>query len=224
MWNDFVRLLFPETCLTCGISLYFNEKSICTFCIQQLPKTNYHNLYDNQVKKVFDGRVNVEKAYSYLFFKKGSKTQEILHQLKYRNKEKLGVELGMMYGKELMSDGESNIDLIVPVPLHPTKLTKRGYNQSAAFAKGIADVLNIEMDDKNVIRSKNTETQTKKTRLDRWLNVSDVFQVKYPTKLEGRHILIVDDVITTGATIEAMAGVLNSVGCRKISIASIACA
>ena len=224
MWNDFIRLLFPETCATCGISLYLNEKSICTFCIQQLPKTNYHKLYDNPVKKVFDGRILVEKAFCYLLFKKGSKTQKILHQLKYKNKEILGIELGMMYGKDLISDEQNNFDLILPVPLHPIKLAKRGYNQSAAFARGISQTLNISVDEKNVIRIKNTETQTKKSRLERWLNVSDVFKVNDPSKLQNKHVLIVDDVITTGATIEAMANTLLSVGCSKISIASIACA
>ena len=224
MWNDFIRLLFPETCVTCGVSLFFNEKSICTFCLQQLPKTNFHKLYDNPVKKVFEGRVIVEKAFSYLFFKKGSKTQQILHQLKYKNKEILGIELGMMYGKDLISDGKNNFDLILPVPLHPTKMAKRGYNQSAAFARGMANTLSINMDEKNVIRIKNTETQTKKSRLERWLNVSEVFKVNNPTKLQNKHVLIVDDVITTGATIEAMAKTLHAAGCSKISIASIACA
>lgn len=224
MWSDFLNLFFPENCLACGNSLFKHERCICTHCIHHLPRTNYHQNPENPVVQLFWGRFEFQYGFSFLYFKKGTRTQKLLHNLKYRNKEVLGEEIGRLYGKELTSAFKNTFDLIVPVPLHRNKLKKRGYNQSAAFARGLAEAMQTGVDCESVVRKTETQTQTRKAKYDRWVNVSDVFAVSNKASFEGKHVLIVDDVITTGATIEAMAQSLKEAGCDKISVASIASA
>ncbi|MGB3949214.1 MAG: ComF family protein [Bacteroidia bacterium] len=223
MLTDFIALLFPKTCAACGKSLYKNENSICTYCVYYLPKTNYHLTYDNPVAKIFWGRVTLHSAASYYSFNKGGKVQQLIHQLKYNGQKHVGVTIGKLYGDELKySDDFNTINTVIPVPLHPKKLKKRGYNQSDFFADGIAQSMNIHVDNKSLIRVEESSSQTKKSRYSRWQNVESIFNVNNPTEIEGKHLLLVDDVITTGATLEACAQTLLKVPNVKLSIATIA--
>jgi ComF family protein len=223
--GDFISLFYPQVCLHCGNSLYKDEELICTFCRYKLPKTNYHLLKNNPVSKVFWGRATIESAAAFLFFTKGGMVQDLLHQLKYKGKKELGVLLGKLFAYELkksiLFDG---IQTIIPVPLHPRKQGLRGFNQSEQISLGISQVLKLEMDTKSLIRKRFTSSQTRKNRYDRWLNVGDMFEVTNKEKLHEKHILLVDDVITTGATLEGCAQALSSIPGIKISIACLAMA
>jgi ComF family protein len=223
MVGNFFSLFFPRYCMGCGEPLTKGEELICTFCLFHLPRTFYHQDPGNPVARVFWGRVHLEMASSFLFFHKGGNVQELLHQLKYQGKKEIGHFLGRQYAIEL---GDTlafrDVDMIVPVPLHPHRLRKRGYNQSQCFAEGLSEVWNLPMEKDIVYRKKDTGTQTRRSRYDRWENVEGIFKVREENGLTGKHILLVDDVITTGATIEACASALLAVeGCR-VSAVSIA--
>ncbi len=221
--DDFFSLLFPRTCYACGNNLFRNEKLVCMSCLFHLPKTNFHKDKSNPVSKTFWGRVNLESATALYFYKKGGKVQHLIHQLKYKGHKEIGVFLGEQYGTELMQTSNFNtVDLIIPIPLHRKKLRKRGFNQAETFAKGLSNSMNSELDTVSVIRNIATSTQTKKSRYKRWENVSEIFVLRNPKKLAGKHILVVDDVITTGATMEACVQTLHKVDNVKISVASIA--
>lgn len=192
-------------------------------CIFKLPKTNFHKDKENPIAKIFWGRVSVESAASFYSFGKGGKVQHLIHQLKYKGKKEVGVSVGKLYGQELKaSDNFNLIDIIVPVPLHKKKLRKRGYNQSQYFAEGLSQTMNVDTDCKSLFRALASETQTRKSRFNRWKNVESVFQLKDSISLIGKHILLVDDVITTGATLEACAHTLLQIPGVKISIVTIA--
>ncbi len=225
MFNEFLSLFYPAICMSCSKSLLNGEDCICTYCRYHLPKTNYHNEKENPLEKVFWGRIPVEAASAYYFFNKGEKVQHLLHQLKYKSVKEVGIKIGELFGHELKkSENFKSVDLIVPVPLHNVRKRKRGYNQSEQFAIGLSKSMQIDVNTTAVLRVKSSETQTKKNRFQRWNNVSTIFEVKKQEQIENRHILLVDDVITTGATIEACASELLKIKNIKISIASIACA
>ena len=178
---------------------------------------------DNAFYRKLQGRIPVKYVMSFLKFVKAGRVQHILHELKYNNKPELGRLLGKTYGTELKSSGYENaFDLIVPIPLHPVKRKRRGYNQSEEFGKGLAEVLGMECSEQYLSRGSVTESQTKKSRLRRWENVRDVFHATNPEALNGRRILLVDDVVTTGATLEAAAIRLLDAGCSELSIGCIA--
>ncbi len=220
---DFVSLIFPELCQACAKSLYRNEEVICADCLYHLPFTDFHLQPDNLVAQQFWGRVNVEAASALLYFSKGSRVQNLMHQLKYKNEPEIGVYLGKLAGKRLSENPLfASVDMIIPVPLHKQKLLKRGYNQSLSFAEGISKKLLLPVENNNLIRTMNTESQTKKSRTSRYENMKEVFAVKMSEKLTGKHILLVDDIITTGATLEACCTVLLDIPGVKISIAAIA--
>lgn len=223
MLKDFISLIFPQVCVSCGKSLYKKEESICTYCAYHLPKTNYHLDNDNPVAKIFWGRVPVHSVAAFYNFNKGGKVQHLIHQLKYKGRQEVGVSVGKLYGFELLqSDYFKTIDTIIPVPLHPKRQKKRGYNQSDCFAQGLSQSMKVEADCKTLYRAHESETQTKKSRFSRWQNVETVFQLRDLKTLEGKHVLLVDDVITTGATFEACAQILLQVPDIKISIAAMA--
>ncbi len=207
--KDFFDLIYPRTCSCCNRTLGNQENEICTICAYELPRTNFHKSDDNPVAQCFWGRVSVHKATAYFLFNKGSKYQQLLHKLKYHHRPQIGIELGKMFGCELVKDKvfADNIDYIIPVPLHKKKLKKRGYNQSEVIAKGLAEFIHAEVNTTLLQRIYFTETQTKKNRHDRWQNVKNVFECK-PIEKANAHILIVDDVITTGATLEACANAI----------------
>jgi ComF family protein len=223
MINDFISLIFPQVCVSCGKSLYKSEHSICTYCSYHLPKTNFHTDNENPIAKIFWGRINIHSASAYYSFGKGGKVQHLIHQLKYRGQKDIGVTLGKFYGYDLRkSDAFKTVETILPVPLHPRKRKKRGYNQSEFFAQGLAETMKAETDFISLTRNYESETQTRKSRFSRWQNVETIFSLRDKESLRGRHLLLVDDVITTGATLEACAQTLLQVPDVKVSIATIA--
>ena len=225
MWKDFLSLIFPKVCFSCGKSLYKSEKCICVYCLSHLPKTNFHLYSDNYLMKLFWGRADIFSAASLYVFLKGGKVQHLIHQLKYRGKKEIGISIGKYYGKELKSSPFFNkADVIIPVPLHPKKFKSRGYNQSEIFAQGLSESLKIKNENNLLIRTHISETQTKKSRFARWKNVESVFKIIQPEKLQGKHILLADDVVTTGATFESCARKILEIPGTKVSVASIACA
>ncbi len=223
MLNDFLSLVFPKVCYACGKSLFKKEDCICTHCLYHLPQTNFHLYADNPVIKLFWGRTNIHSASSLYSFSKGSKVQHLIHHLKYRGKKEIGTSLGKYYGRELKKSFLfSSAEMVLPVPLHAKKLKKRGYNQSESFARGIAESMKTESPENVLVRTRASETQTRRSRFARWKNVEEVFKITEPEKLRGKHILIVDDVITTGSTLEACAGKILEIPGTKVSVATIA--
>ncbi|PJJ52809.1 ComF family protein [Hymenobacter chitinivorans] len=224
---DLASLVFPQTCLACAESLLRGEDHICTLCRAQLPYTDYHKLSapQNPLARRFWGKVPLQHTLSYLRFLRRGRVQHLLHQLKYQGQREVGLVLGRWYGAELTTQGlQPGFDLIVPVPLHPRKLAKRGFNQSDTFAEGLSESLQVPWSATALRRLEHTDSQTRKNRFQRWQNVATVFEVAEPHTIIGQHVLVVDDVLTTGATLEACAVALLDAGCRAVSIATIACA
>ncbi len=220
---DFVSLLFPELCAACGESLMANEHLICTTCIYSLPYTDFHLQPDNIVARQFWGKINIEAAYTLFYFTKGGKIQNLMHQFKYKGVKQIGNLLGNMAAERLTKNELFNtVDIIVPVPLHKKRMRERGYNQSTCFAEGLTEKLNAIVEEDNLIRAVATETQTHKSRFARFENMQEVFLINDTTRLENKHILLVDDIITTGSTLEACAAQLLKVPGLKLSIATIA--
>jgi len=221
--SDVLELLFPSLCTTCGERLTSQEKFICFDCWHDLPVTNFHVNPENKVAQLFWGRVKIENATSFFSYKKGSRYQHLIHYIKYKGLKELGFETGRKFGFALSeSTAFSSVDSIVPVPLHPKKEQKRGYNQCSWIAAGIADVLHKPVIDKNLYRKTFTSTQTRKNRFERWQNVDGIFEVHHPAEFNGKHILLIDDVVTTGATLEACAFPLLKLPDTKVSIATLA--
>ena len=222
---DFVSLFYPRICVCCGNSLWKHEKIICRACYFRLPKTNTHLEADNAVSRVFYGRVEVQNAASFLLFNKGNKVQRLIHQLKYKGRKDVGIWLGEEYGRVLGSSALfSQIDAIIPVPLHKKKFMQRGYNQSEQFAIGLSRTMKVPVLNKVLIRTTATATQTRKGRYERWNNVKNIFTLCDPDRIAGAHVLLVDDVITTGATLESCITALLSANGTKVSVATIATA
>ncbi len=217
-----LHLIYPRTCVACGNVLLNNEKVLCLSCYVELPRTKFHNNTENEVARIFWGRVLLRNATSFIFFNKDSNYRKILHELKYKDQRQVGLEMGRLFGLELRDTPFSYADMIIPVPLHPAKQRKRGYNQSELIAEGVSQVLHIPVRNNLITRKMKTATQTRKNRFDRWLNVKDTFQVQDIAALNNRHILLVDDVITTGATIEACANSIMATCQVSLSVISLA--
>ncbi|MCX6258423.1 MAG: ComF family protein [Bacteroidia bacterium] len=223
--DDLMGLFFPRICYACGEVLYGHEEVICNLCIYQIPRTNYHRSADNPVSRLFWGRVNVDGATSFFSFSKGSRFQGLIHQLKYKGKTEIGYVLGRLFGIDLKeSPVFSLVDVVIPVPLHPDKQKKRGFNQCWYIADGIAFSLQVPVDCKSLYRGVNNETQTRKSRFERWKNVRDIFGLRDNHNLDNKHILLIDDVITTGATLESCAETLLKAKNVRVSIATLAAA
>ena len=221
--RDFIHLFYPDCCSACANALVKGERVICTECLMELPQTNYHLDPGNLLRRRLEGRIPLKHVLAFLKFTKNGRIQHLLHNLKYRHQPEIGVALGKLYGHRLNEAGlKLGVDMLVPVPLHATRLRKRGYNQSTKFAEGLAEILKIPVYERALIRKSRTDTQTRKNKLRRWENVSEVFDVVDAQAISGKHILIADDVITTGATVEACGQVLLAKGAGAISIACIA--
>lgn len=220
--HNFLALIYPEICQSCGNVLFRHEKTICTYCLFHLPKTNFHTFRDNPVEVLFWGRTRVHSAAACYYFHKGSKVQHLMHRFKYKNQRQIGITIGYNYGLELVNSPLfKTVEVIVPVPLHPKKQKIRGYNQSEMFADGLAKAFKIPVDNKILMRNFFSETQTRKSRFARWENVKAIFDIDNEEHA-GKHILLVDDVITTGATIEACVNSLMKIPEVKISVAAMA--
>jgi ComF family protein len=221
--SDLVALFFPRLCLSCGDPLSNGEEMLCSICHFHLPRTHFHFDAANPLARVFWGRVRLESAVAFCYFHKGGSVQHLLHQLKYSGNRELGIYFGRIYGNELkFTSFFEDIDCLVPVPLHPRKIRKRGYNQSEVFAQGLAGPAALEIISNCLYRKVHSSTQTRKGRYNRWENVGEIFGVRDEDKLINKHILLVDDVVTTGATLEACAQVLVSIPGVRVSVAAIA--
>ena len=224
MWiHDFLNLFFPKICQVCHKSLMKGENILCIRCLYMLPRTNFHWHENNPISRIFWGRADIHAATSYLFFNKGGGVQKIIHQLKYKGNIETGKYLGELFGKDLVKSKLYNdVGFIIPVPLHSKKLHKRGFNQSEIISDGIGKAMRIKVISDLLLRLEHTETQTKKARYVRWENVKGKFGILNSERFEGKHLLLIDDVLTTGATLEACAQTLLEIPNVKVSMATLA--
>jgi len=224
-FTDLIDLMFPNLCIVCGTNLLKNEHQLCLSCLHDIPKTNYHLMKENPIEKRFWGKVLVYKATSYFFFQKGSSFQKLLHILKYKGNKEIGELMGKYAAIDLLDSPDfTSIDLIIPVPLHPKKYKMRGYNQSEWIGKGISAILDKPQDISTLVRIRENATQTKKTVYERFENTEGIFELRDKTILEGKHVLLVDDVLTTGSTLEACVKALLETKGIKVSIFTLAVA
>lgn len=222
IFKHLLDLFFPHICVVCETSLMGSEKFVCLNCLSLLPKTNYYKQADNPVEQLLAGRIPFVRIASYMFFVKGGSLQHIIHELKYKNNPGIGVWLGKMSAKDLQGTlFLKNIDYIVPVPLHTKRLRKRGYNQSLMIAKGLSAGTGIPIRDDVVFRIVNNKSQTSKSKTERYDNISGVFAMNNLSDFENKHILLIDDLITTGATLEECAKTILLSSNAKISIFTI---
>lgn len=223
--NSIVGLFYPSVCAACGTSLFGWEKLVCTRCRSLLPKTGYELNEDNPLARLFYGKVRMKAVTACFFFSKEGKVQHLIHELKYKGNSDAGIFLGQELGKSIKEAPLfQGIDYLVPVPLHPKREKERGYNQSAMIAQGIIEKTGIPIGKGFLVRSVNTATQTHKSKEERWQNVKDIFEVQHAEQLEGKYVLLIDDVLTTGATLEACALKLSTIPGITISCAAAACA
>lgn len=222
IFNSFIDTLFPRICPVCNNVLLSHEKHICTKCRIDIPITRYHMQEFNAMEQLFAGKTPIEKAVGYFFYEKGNPYSNILHNIKYRNNPQLGQYVAKLFAQELLSlDIFRDIDCIIPVPLHHRKKIQRGYNQSEYIAKGFSEVFDIPVHNNIIIAHKSHESQTNKGIYERWLNTQNIFSAQDTQVLENKHVLIVDDVVTTGATLLSAALTIASVPNIKISLATL---
>lgn len=217
-----IHLFYPILCEGCNKPLVKGEKVLCLSCGLQLPETQYHHIDDNETALRFAGRFPFTRATSLAYFTTDGLLQLLIHGLKYRNKKEAGHYLGRQLGRRIKNtDWGKTIDVIIPVPLHPAKQAKRGYNQSLLIAEGISEMLGVPANDQLLLRTRDTKTQTNKTRTERIDNMANAFCLNNIEQLKGKHVLLCDDVLTTGATLESCALALMKEESIKISIATI---
>jgi ComF family protein len=220
--ESLLHLAFPHICAGCGTNVLDKEHALCLRCLHALPKTGFHPHKENPVEKLFWGRLPVEGATAQFYFTKGSLIQHLMHRFKYRGDKALGVYLGQLMGNGLQeTDRFVTVDALVPLPLYAAKERRRGFNQSAVLCQGIASVLQKPVYQHHIIRTSATESQTKKNRSDRWQNVEGRFEWKTTKDLSGKHLLLIDDVVTTGATLEACGRTILQEGSVKLSVAAL---
>lgn len=223
--RGFIRLFFPETCWVCKHDLVPGETEVCLACQHQLPSTHFYRQPNNAVEQRLRGRVPIAAAASVYFFSKSSALQSLLHQLKYRNQPNLGVWLGQQMALEAANTAWfEGVDFIIPVPLSAKKERIRGYNQSVCLAQGLSNVLQIPLQTHSLQRHRHTATQTKKSRSERQRNVAGAFSVQNPQVLENKQVVLIDDVFTTGATLEACLETLHTIPGIQLRVLTLACA
>ena len=217
------HLFFPHICYGCGSDLLSQEMILCLRCRNGLPDTDFAKFENNPIEKIFWGRLQVSAAFSQYYFTKDSLIQTLIHQLKYKGKKEVGTDLGKMMGHSLLQSSRfSNIDAVIPLPLFPDKEKKRGYNQATMLCEGISEKTKVPILYDAIKRVRFTETQTRKSRMERWQNVEGVFEVSDHQKLTGKNILLVDDVITTGATLEACGNIISAIPGVSVFVATLA--
>ncbi|MFO8001852.1 MAG: ComF family protein [Marinilabilia sp.] len=218
-------LFFPVVCKGCGETLSHSQNVLCRACESELPRTRYEKMPVNPVVQMFWGRARLEYASALFYYRKGERLQNLIHQLKYKGAKEIGTYLGQLGGK-ILNEAEIPIspDAIVPVPLHPRKQAIRGYNQTSLIAEGMHSVSGIPVMHDAVIRTKHSGSQTRRGRYERWENVEGIFKVLFPELLRNKHLLILDDVVTTGATLEALCHALDEIPDIKRSVLTIGCA
>ena len=220
--DSLLQVVFPHVCDGCGSDLLNIESRLCLRCLATLPETNFEMHPNNPVEKEFWGRLPIVNGSSFLYFTKESLVQHLMHQIKYKGNKELGVQLGRLMGLTLKKANRfSDIDALVPLPLFPSKEKRRGYNQSTILCQGIAEILSLPILNNVIIRPQHTETQTKKGRIERWKNIEGKFQLADPSAIQNKHILLVDDVVTTGATLEACGTELLSADNVRLSIETL---
>ncbi|NCA78969.1 MAG: ComF family protein [Sphingobacteriia bacterium] len=225
IWHYFLDLFYPNLCCVCNESLMTGEQVVCLKCINDIPRTNFHKQPNNIIEKRFWGKVSIERATAFYFFQKGSKYQKILHLLKYKNGKEIGYIFGKYAASELIEvEDFQHFDYLVPVPLHPSKLQKRGYNQSEQIALGLSEILKSPIETQNLYRAIANPTQTKKSVYERWENTDGIFKIHDTNTFAGKHILLIDDVLTTGATLIACANAILQSQNAKVSIFTLAVA
>jgi ComF family protein len=221
--NDINKVLLPKLCFGCNAQLYRGEQLLCTLCRNQIPLTEYDFIEENAVDKIFYGRIDIKKASAFLFYADQGIVKNLIHFLKYKNQPQIGQFLGDWYGQILKESNALNyVNIVIPVPLHKKRLKKRGYNQVSGFAQRIAYHLNASYVDHLLVKTANTRTQTKKNRFYRWRGMPDLYQITNPEFLKNKNVLLIDDVITTGATIEACARAIKKAQNATVSVATIA--
>lgn len=223
---DFIDLLFPTLCLGCSKSLSTTEKFLCTHCRMSLPETGQHrNPHDqNHLLNKFAGRVPIRYLSSYVYFTKGGIVQKLIHGIKYKGQKEAAKEIASWYGHQLKAETQliDGIDVIIGVPLHKSRFQQRGYNQADLIAEGLAEALDVPLRTDILIRNRFKESQTRKSRLERWENVNTVFAVVKQSEVKDKNVVLVDDVLTTGATIEACAVELVKAGCKSVGVLTLA--
>lgn len=223
--KEFINLLFPRLCVLCENALVKGEDYLCTVCMAKLPHLALQDERRQQLYKKLSASMPLEEVLAYLLYQKSGSSQKLLQLIKYKNFPELGTLLGRYFGARLAETGYSEkFDVVIPVPLHKNRFKQRGYNQSEAFATGLADSLALPVATDIVIRASAGTTQTRKSRIDRWLNVATSFKVVQKEALQGKRVLLVDDVVTTGSTLEACGQALLAAGCDRLSVGTIAIA
>jgi ComF family protein len=218
--KDFFSLFFPNYCFGCRDALARGEDVLCTTCLSELPRLD--NNGSDAIMARFEGRLNIAYAWALLKFQKAGIVQNLLHELKYNHHPEVGIKLGKVLGASIAKQVPPPFDIIVPVPLHSSRLRSRGYNQSGLIAQGLSEVLNAPWREGAIIRTAATQTQTKKSKLDRLENVRQSFQINLPELVKHKHVLLVDDVVTTGATLEACGEKILEAGAASLSLACVA--
>lgn len=221
--ESIIDFFFPKVCLYCGAPLVEGEEYICSECLLNLPRTNFHLKHDNETEQLFWGKVRIERAISFLYFQKKGIIQQLIYHLKYRGEKKLGLLMGKLMGNEIKGTSFFNdIDLLVPVPLHPVRLKRRGYNQAEWIALGVSEITGIPVCTDNLYRSIENDTQTSQKVFERWQNTRNIFRIKSPSSFDGKHLLLIDDVLTTGATLISCIETVERYSSGKVSVLTLA--
>ena len=219
--DSFLHLLFPHLCAGCGSDILNEESVLCMRCIDAMPETNFEIYPNNPVEKTFWGRLPLVGATAQFYFAKESLMQHLMHQFKYKRNKELGLQLGRIMGEQIKKSGRFEADALIPLPLFPAKEKRRGYNQATLLCEGMAKAMNIPVLDKVIIRPQHTETQTKRGRIERWKNMEGKFFLSNQAAIRNKHLLLVDDVITTGATLEASGNELLKAEGVRLSVATL---
>ena len=219
VFQGFISLFYPPYCKACNGTLVKGEMDLCSVCIADLPRTFDHRDCENILFQKLSGRIPITHASAFFVFRKRGKIQQLMHAFKYKGHIEIGRRLGKLYARELLDSGfERDWDILLPVPLHGSKKRKRGFNQSEEFGKGLAEVLKIPCRDDVIERIAKTSTQTTKSKVRRWENVKNVFRIKNQEEVNGKKILLVDDVATTGATLEACGNQVLNAGAVRLGV------